>query len=108
MRYTQLFPDITPPGSYSVTLNGHAGESALFCVRVDFDVVYPEEEGEHAVGGDSAAAAAAGERGAAGDSDVSAAVAAWGVLTSEGAAARAATAQQAVLRTDRKSLLPSE
>ena len=36
VKYSQLFPTITPPGSYSVTLNGHSGEDALFCVTIDF------------------------------------------------------------------------
>lgn len=45
VRYTQPFPIITPPGSYSVTLNGHAGNEQLFCVTVDFQVVPPESAG---------------------------------------------------------------
>ncbi|KAL4444205.1 hypothetical protein ABPG75_011942 [Micractinium tetrahymenae] len=47
VKYTQPFPIITPPGSYSVTLNGRSGDDQLFCVTVDFQVV-PPEAGEHA------------------------------------------------------------
>lgn len=36
VKYTQPFPIITPPGSYSVTLDAHAGDDQLFCVTVDF------------------------------------------------------------------------
>lgn len=42
VRYTQPFPEITPPGAYSVTLAGHSGDDALFCVTLDFQVVPPE------------------------------------------------------------------
>lgn len=38
VRYAQLFPGITPPGSYSVTLNGHSGDDQLFCVTLPFQV----------------------------------------------------------------------
>ena len=38
VRYSQLFPSITPPGSYTVTLNGHSGDDSLFCVTVAFQV----------------------------------------------------------------------
>lgn len=38
VHYSQPFPAITPPGYYSVTLDGHAGTEQLFCVRVDFQV----------------------------------------------------------------------
>ncbi|KAL4855366.1 Phosphatidylglycerol/phosphatidylinositol transfer protein [Chlorella vulgaris] len=41
VHYSQPFPAITPPGYYSVTLDGHAGTEQLFCVRVDFQVVIP-------------------------------------------------------------------
>ena len=36
--YSQLFPAITPPGFYDVTLNGHSITEALFCVKVEFQV----------------------------------------------------------------------
>ncbi|PRW51093.1 phosphatidylglycerol phosphatidylinositol transfer [Chlorella sorokiniana] len=42
VRYSQLFPGITPPGSYTVTLDGHAGAEQLFCVTVPFQVVPPQ------------------------------------------------------------------
>ncbi|KAL4441452.1 hypothetical protein ABPG77_001956 [Micractinium sp. CCAP 211/92] len=45
VKYTQPFPIITPPGSYSVTLDGHAGDDQLFCVTVDFQVVPPQSAG---------------------------------------------------------------
>ena len=32
----QLFPEITPAGTYSMTLTGKAGASPLFCGEVDF------------------------------------------------------------------------
>lgn len=36
--YKQLFPIITPPGQYVVTLKGTHGEDDLFCVAVTFRV----------------------------------------------------------------------
>lgn len=36
VKYTQPFPVITPPGSYTVTLDGRDGDDRLFCVAVDF------------------------------------------------------------------------
>lgn len=42
--YSQLFPAITPPGFYDVTLNGHSITEALFCVKVEFQVVPPGAE----------------------------------------------------------------
>jgi ML domain len=37
--YEQNFPEITPPGTYSVTLSGKSGSGEqLFCVIISFDV----------------------------------------------------------------------
>ena len=47
----QLFPEITPPGSYSVTLTGKAGQSPLFCVEVDFQARIPTLPLKAAAGG---------------------------------------------------------
>lgn len=45
VKYTQPFPVITPPGSYTVTLDGRDGDDRLFCVAVDFQVVPPGSAG---------------------------------------------------------------
>ena len=40
--YEQAFPEITPPGSYSVTLSGKSGAGTqLFCVIISFEVKAP-------------------------------------------------------------------
>lgn len=40
INYSQLFPGITPPGSYSMTLSGHSPvDGDLFCVQISFQVV---------------------------------------------------------------------
>jgi len=57
--YEQNFPDITPPGSYSVTLSGKSGSGEqLFCVVISFEVkAAPSQKFEESGASDSSSVA---------------------------------------------------
>ncbi|PSC77049.1 phosphatidylglycerol phosphatidylinositol transfer [Micractinium conductrix] len=97
VKYSQLFPTITPPGSYSVTLNGHSGEDALFCVTIDFMVVPPGAAEVAAQRGPAAGSVPAGVYGVL--AGVNLAMAA-GFLLAPGLAARLMFRKGAVLPLD--------
>eukprot|EP00887_Chlorella_sp_A99_P001145 scaffold14.g1145.t1 len=68
IKYSQIFPAITPPGPYSMTLTGHgaAGGPPLFCVDVNFQVgaAAPPTDGTAAGSGGGSVSGGSGSGGA--------------------------------------------